>query len=621
MLLTKTRPDKWVSARQVKSSFSFPVIAKDGKHTLQSEPFGLGWIAECTFQIQVLSASKKKPERLQAMCTLYALPGSISASPGNVSFCASVESKPQQTKTFQALTTKKTFLGTFTLAESDFIAKSRLVISITVSFSNDVSPPVAVPKVKAKSPKVTTPDVLPEVTIPDVVLPEVTAPDILPEVTQPDDVGPSETTLQDVVPLSPVVSLSDTTPPDIVVPDVLSPDVALPDVDLPEFAPDVDPPEVTHPDIGPPEEPLPQIPRPDPALTYWSRVLKAMKSTLDNDGKLPVDLKFMVRTRISPRGRIGHPKAIFASSVLVEGYTAYLDKYINTGGPLVDLDSDGHRDTEWDAYDYDGDSDFDEDDGDDDNDADTEDLDAAMTATTDFDFEPVQEVPDSSDPPPLSTPAKWPSMFTPGSPSQVFSLFVDTALATGGSVAESSASAGPSAFSRRDDSRGTDVQRAVRLGSVWHVKDIAYTTWKAFLAYLYTQEISFAPLKSSGTLRTVTCKDACSPKSMYRLAVKAGLGSLKDLAFESIRSQLTPSNIVDEVFSGCTHRYPELLDMEVRYLLEQFNDPVIYPQWERKMEEVGRGACPQGAAVVNRVMRLTLLERKLSDENSQTPAH
>ncbi len=54
---------------------------------------------------------------------------------------------------------------------------------------------------------------------------------------------------------------------------------------------------------------------------------------------------------------------------------------INTSGTLVDLDSDIHEDTAWDAYDYDADSDFDEDDGDD-NDPDMEDLDTAMTATT-----------------------------------------------------------------------------------------------------------------------------------------------------------------------------------------------------------------------------------------------
>ncbi|KAK0214335.1 hypothetical protein IW262DRAFT_1405591 [Armillaria fumosa] len=508
MLLTKTRPDEWVSEHQFISHFSLPVIREVGKHTLDSEQFGLGWTAQCVVLNQVIGA-KTNTRRPQTWCNLYILPGSTPTPPGTVSFSTSIGSTPKQVRDKTLIPETAACIGVFLVEELAFRRKSSLVVKIMVTLPNDAGPSV-----------------------------------IVPDVASPD------------------VSLPDMASPDVVIPDVLPPDVTFPDIDHPEdIPPDVDPPNVTPPDIDPPEEPLPQIPRSDPALTYWSRVLKAMKSTLDNDGKLPIDLKFMVRTRISPRGRIGHPKAIFASSVLVEGYTPYLDKCINAGAPLVDLDSDGHKDTEWDLYDYDGDSDFDEDDGDDDNGADTEDLDVVMTATTGFDFEAFEH-----------------------------------------------------------DSRGTDVQGPVRLGTIWHVKDAAYTTWKAFLAYLYTQEISFAPLKSSKILRTVTNKDACSPKSMYRLAVKAGLDSLKDLAFENIRSQLTPDNIVDEVFSGYTHRYPELLDVEVRYLVDNFTDPVVYPRWERKMEEVGRGACPQGASVVNRVMRLILLERKLSDENSQTPA-
>ncbi|KAG7441721.1 uncharacterized protein BT62DRAFT_1042304 [Guyanagaster necrorhizus] len=144
-------------------------------------------------------------------------------------------------------------------------------------------------------------------------------------------------------------------------------------------------------------------------------------------------------------------------------------------------------------------------------------------------------------------------------------------------------------------------------------------SWKAFLAYLYTQEISFASLKSNGIPRTAT-KDVCSPKSMYRLAVKADLESLKEMAFKNIRSQLTPSNIVTEVFSKFAYQHPDILDMEVRCLIEKFTDPLVYPQWERKMEEVARGDCPHGALVVNRVMRLTLLERASLDENLQPSA-
>ncbi|SJL15833.1 uncharacterized protein ARMOST_19338 [Armillaria ostoyae] len=558
MLLTKTQSDEWISARQFNSYFSLPVIREVGKHTLQSEPFGLGWTAQCVVQIQLIGANKNP--RLQALCNLYVLPGSTPTPPGTLSSCTSVESTPEQVRTVKIPITTKACIGTFILQEPAFQGKSSLAVKIMVTFPYDIAPNVAVPSV------------------------------ILPDVASPE------------------VSLPDTAPPNVAIPAILPPDVTLPDVDSPE---------VTPPDIGPPEETLPQISRPDPASTYWSRVLKVMKSTLDNDGKLPIDLKFMVHTRISPRGRIGFPKAIFASSVLVEGYTAYLDKYINTGASLVDLDSDDHEDTAWDGYDYDADSDFDFDD----TNLDTVDIDATMTPTTDFDFdtfEPAYEEPFSSNHPP-STSTESPMLFPQRSPSlarttPVSPLDADTALETTENVSEPS-DRPSSLFSRGDNIHGTGVQRPARLGTIWYVKDTAYTTWKALLTYLYTQEISFASLKSNGTSRTAD-KDACSPKSMYRLAVKAGLGSLKELAFESIRSQLTPSNIVAEVFSKFTHKYPEILDMEVRYLLEQFTDPLVYPQWERKMEEVGRGACPQGASVVNRVMRWTLLDRAPLNKSS-----
>ncbi len=264
MLLTKTQSDEWISARQFKSYLSLPVIREVGKYTLQSEPFGLGWTAECVVLIQPVKP--RKNPRLRAFCNLYVLPGSTPTPPGTLSFCTSIESTPEQVKTVNFPITAKAFIGTFILQEPAFQGKSSLAVKIIVTAPYDVAPVVAVPSV---------------------VLPDVASPEI---------------------------SLPDTAPPDVTVPDVLPPDVTLPPADSPEV------------DIGPPEETLPQIRRPDPALTYWSRVLKAMKSTLDNDGKLPVDLKFMVRTRISPRGRISFPKAIFASSVLVEGYTAYLDK-------------------------------------------------------------------------------------------------------------------------------------------------------------------------------------------------------------------------------------------------------------------------------------------------------
>lgn len=55
-------------------------------------------------------------------------------------------------------------------------------------------------------------------------------------------------------------------------------------------------------------------------------------------------------------------------------------------------------------------------------------------------------------------------------------------------------------------------------------------------------------------------------------------------------------------------RHTKILDMEVKYLVDNFSDPLVYPQWQKKMAEVGRGECPHGTEVMNRVMCLMLLK-------------
>ncbi|KAK0502101.1 hypothetical protein EDD18DRAFT_1346670 [Armillaria luteobubalina] len=260
-------------------------------------------------------------------------------------------------------------------------------------------------------------------------------------------------------------------------------------------------------------------------------------------------------------GHIGNPKAIFASSTLLEGYTPFVDKYINnTGAKTVSLDLDDCESGTWSAYGYDTDSDFDEDDGD----QDTMDIDATLAPhTSDFVYANHQRAYGVS----------YSSVLPPQTPPTMTS---------------------------------SPVLRAERFGSVWYINDAAYRTWKALLAYLYTREISFASLKSNGNLRITI--DACSPKSMYRLAVKANLDGLQELAFENLRSQLTPGNVIAEVFSKFSGQHTKILDMEVKYLVDNFSDPLVYPQWQKKMAEVGRGECPHGTEVMNRVMCLMLLK-------------
>ncbi|KAJ7751882.1 hypothetical protein DFH07DRAFT_523595 [Mycena maculata] len=89
-----------------------------------------------------------------------------------------------------------------------------------------------------------------------------------------------------------------------------------------------------------------------------------------------------------------------------------------------------------------------------------------------------------------------------------------------------------------------------RMGNVVVVKSHAYKTWNALLYYLYTKKIVFrtsdSPSEPGSRIPT------CSAKSMYKLADAFGLTELKALALESVRSQLSPENIVREAFSSFT---------------------------------------------------------------------
>ncbi|EKM56960.1 uncharacterized protein PHACADRAFT_160515 [Phanerochaete carnosa HHB-10118-sp] len=130
-----------------------------------------------------------------------------------------------------------------------------------------------------------------------------------------------------------------------------------------------------------------------------------------------------------------------------------------------------------------------------------------------------------------------------------------------------------------DDSGDTDDKHDIVTGNVGRIRlmrDFAYPTWKAFIFYLYTGDIAFAPLKSEVRTKPNSSDVArrenftpspplCSPKSMYRLADELGLKDLKDRARRDIESKISEQNILVELFSSFTARYDEIRDMEVAY--------------------------------------------------------
>ncbi|KAK0438239.1 hypothetical protein EV421DRAFT_1714500, partial [Armillaria borealis] len=127
-------------------------------------------------------------------------------------------------------------------------------------------------------------------------------------------------------------------------------------------------------------------------------------------------------------------------------------------------------------------------------------------------------------------------------------------------------------------------------------------SFRALMIYMYTKEVTFIPLKSSGG-RSYNIGDACSPKSMYRLAVKVGHEGLKKHSFDNFCSQLGPENIITEIFSRFTADFPEIFEMELKVLLDHFTNPVVRDEWERMIDMVASGRLPHGADVLKKVTR------------------
>ncbi|KAF9645692.1 hypothetical protein BDM02DRAFT_471820 [Thelephora ganbajun] len=112
-------------------------------------------------------------------------------------------------------------------------------------------------------------------------------------------------------------------------------------------------------------------------------------------------------------------------------------------------------------------------------------------------------------------------------------------------------------------------------GKVVKIPDTAFVTFQAFLMYLYTNMIEFAPFgsKQNRRLRSadfVTPSDdkvpRPSPKSIYRLADKYDFPALKTLALNHIRGELEKCDIVEESSSRFASRYDEIRNLCIEQL-------------------------------------------------------
>ncbi|EPQ57461.1 hypothetical protein GLOTRDRAFT_137786 [Gloeophyllum trabeum ATCC 11539] len=126
----------------------------------------------------------------------------------------------------------------------------------------------------------------------------------------------------------------------------------------------------------------------------------------------------------------------------------------------------------------------------------------------------------------------------------------------------------------RSSTRVESLTNADRLGRTVIVKDAAARTYNALLFYLYTGEVTFSHLTSSGKGKDKSSQPeeykapACSPKSMYRLADKLGMEELRQRALDAIKLDLSLRNIVVEAFSKftATPGFHEIRKMEIALL-------------------------------------------------------
>jgi len=141
------------------------------------------------------------------------------------------------------------------------------------------------------------------------------------------------------------------------------------------------------------------------------------------------------------------------------------------------------------------------------------------------------------------------------------------------------------------------------------VKDTAFRTWQALLFYLYTDQILWSPLKSQIVNHSELTRDIaidanpsgappCSPKSMYRLANKVGLEPLKNLAFDAMRARLSDSNIIRELGSNFTSKYPDVLRMQIDVLYKHIASKPVANHLPNFAERLAQGGMPHGAAVI-----------------------
>ncbi|KAI0331011.1 hypothetical protein GY45DRAFT_673314 [Cubamyces sp. BRFM 1775] len=291
------------------------------------------------------------------------------------------------------------------------------------------------------------------------------------------------------------------------------------------------------------------------------------------------DVKFFVFSRRNREGLVDKPMPVLANSTLLRKASSHFD-YLFTQGyaesGIVDIDA-PYPSTRPDK-------------------------------TTDYDYECDSDLEDEEE---------W------SEPDIVLEDASDTAV--GSSPNPEPSKDGDDSDSKGDSGDGdaaaptTNLTRPGRQGRVVFLDGIAHKTWRAFVIFTYLgpEELTFAPLRSEGKSRSpvpgLNKTPACSPKSIYRLAERYDIPSLKELAADEIKKRLSPHNILEEIFSTFPSLYPDVQDIELEYLQAHLHEPVVQDRLPVWIESLAKGELPTGS---ERVIS-NLLKRGNSANNSK----
>ncbi|KAI0690191.1 hypothetical protein C8T65DRAFT_817442, partial [Cerioporus squamosus] len=334
---------------------------------------------------------------------------------------------------------------------------------------------------------------------------------------------------------------------------------------------------------------------PDPEIHFTSNpssvVHQAFLASIT--GRAFEDVKFFAFSRrtLSAPGTVDRPLPLLANSALLCSATSHFDYTRNSEGAghfvegrAADLNAPypSDRSSVTDVYDY--------------------------TSDSDLEDEPPRAVDQCPAPDRVVEDSEGPPMSEVLATNNHLDVGTERAEARDSSVGSeltSTPEIGPrfAAVDSTEPSSSSRVPEGVapiaRPGRVVFLQDIAYRTFKAFIFYTYTREVEFAPLKSQHHAYDRGSEDTpprCSPKSMYRLAEKYDIPELREKALSSIRSKLTPDNVLEEIFSRFTSVRPVIQAMELEYLQAHISDDAIQarlPMWMEAMED---GSLPKGAA-------------------------